>query len=87
MPLGRRRRMRRRRVAGAAVASSVIADNEAEQQEEQYYDAPPEEYTAPTEQESEPDMVDKLKELGELHASGVLTDEEFTAGKAKLLES
>ena len=29
--------------------------------------------------------VDQLKELGELHDSGVLTDEEFAAQKAKLL--
>ena len=27
----------------------------------------------------------ELKELGELHQSGVLTDEEFAAQKAKLL--
>jgi hypothetical protein len=31
------------------------------------------------------DSIAKLKELGELHASGVLTDEEFAAQKAKLL--
>ena len=31
------------------------------------------------------DPVAKLKELGELHASGVLSDEEFAAAKAKLL--
>ena len=31
------------------------------------------------------DPVQQLKELGELHASGVLTDEEFAAQKAKLL--
>jgi Short C-terminal domain len=31
--------------------------------------------------------IDQLKELGELHASGVLTDEEFAAQKAKLLGS
>jgi hypothetical protein len=29
--------------------------------------------------------IDQLKELGELHQSGVLTDEEFQAQKAKLL--
>jgi hypothetical protein len=29
--------------------------------------------------------IDQLKELGELHESGVLTDEEFAAQKAKLL--
>ena len=31
------------------------------------------------------DTMAQLKELGELHASGVLTDEEFAAQKAKLL--
>jgi hypothetical protein len=31
--------------------------------------------------------IDQLKELGELRASGVLTDEEFAAQKAKLLGS
>jgi hypothetical protein len=31
--------------------------------------------------------IDQLKELGELHASGVLTDEEFAEQKAKLLGS
>ena len=30
-------------------------------------------------------MLDQLKQLGELHASGVLTDDEFAAQKAKLL--
>jgi hypothetical protein len=32
-----------------------------------------------------PDPISQLKQLGELHASGVLTDEEFAAQKAKLL--
>ena len=32
-----------------------------------------------------PDPIAQLKELGELHESGVLTDEEFAAQKAKLL--
>jgi Short C-terminal domain len=31
------------------------------------------------------DPIEQLKELGELHANGVLTDEEFAAQKAKLL--
>jgi membrane protease subunit (stomatin/prohibitin family) len=31
------------------------------------------------------DPIAQLKELGELHESGVLTDEEFAAQKAKLL--
>jgi hypothetical protein len=35
----------------------------------------------------EPDRMAQLKELGELHTSGVLTDEEFAAEKAKVLSS
>jgi hypothetical protein len=31
------------------------------------------------------DKMAKLQQLGELHASGVLTDEEFAAEKAKIL--
>ncbi len=34
---------------------------------------------------SEGDVLAQLKQLGELHASGVLTDDEFAAQKAKLL--
>jgi hypothetical protein len=32
------------------------------------------------------DSIGKLKELGGLHESGVLTDEEFAAAKAKVLD-
>ena len=31
------------------------------------------------------DVLDQLTKLGELHAAGVLTDEEFAAQKAKIL--
>lgn len=31
------------------------------------------------------DLIAKLNQLGQLHASGVLSDEEFAAAKAKLL--
>lgn len=31
------------------------------------------------------DMMSKLAELGQLHSTGVLTDDEFAAAKAKLL--
>jgi hypothetical protein len=33
----------------------------------------------------EPDQFEQLKQLGELHTSGVLTDAEFEAQKAKIL--
>jgi membrane protease subunit (stomatin/prohibitin family) len=34
---------------------------------------------------AEESPMEKLKELGQLHESGVLTDEEFAAAKAKVL--
>ena len=43
--------------------------------EPQYRPAPP----------PAPDPIEQLKQLGELHAQGVLTDEEFAAQKAKVL--
>jgi hypothetical protein len=32
-----------------------------------------------------PDPIEQLKELGQLHQQGILTDEEFAAQKAKIL--
>jgi putative oligomerization/nucleic acid binding protein len=47
------------------------------------------EYAEPAYQEPAappaPDPIEQLKQLGELHTQGVLTDEEFAAQKAKLL--
>jgi hypothetical protein len=43
----------------------------------------PAEYAAP--EPAAPDPIAQLKELGELHEQGVLTDEEFAGQKAKLL--
>ncbi len=50
-----------------------------EQQQQQQMAAPPPAAAAVD------DSMDKLKELGQLHESGVLTDEEFAAAKAKIL--
>jgi membrane protease subunit (stomatin/prohibitin family) len=47
-------------------------------QEQQMAAAPP-----PPEESS----IEKLKELGQLHESGVLTDEEFATAKAKILNA
>jgi hypothetical protein len=58
-----------------------IADLQAQQQ------APP---PAPAPAPAAPagdDMVTQLKQLADLKASGVLTDEEFNAAKAKLIAS
>jgi hypothetical protein len=35
----------------------------------------------------EENSMEKLKELGQLHESGVLTDEEFATAKAKILNA
>ena len=52
----------------------------------QQYAPPPEQYTAPVQQApAQDDLTSKLQQLAELHNSGVLTDEEFTAAKQKLL--
>lgn len=34
---------------------------------------------------AQPDVMDQLKKLADLHAAGVLTDEEFSAKKTELL--
>jgi len=54
-----------------------------EQEPEPQYEAPPAPPAAPA--APAPDPIAQLKQLGELHAQGVLTDEEFAAQKAKIL--
>lgn len=60
------------------------AEQDAQKAQEQAAQAPPPQASpaAPA-----PDPIAQLKELGELHQSGVLTDEEFAAQKAKILGS
>jgi hypothetical protein len=57
----------------------------AQQEEAQ---APPQQAppaAAPAPAAAESSTIDQLKELGELKAQGILTEEEFAAQKAKLL--
>jgi hypothetical protein len=76
-------------VAGTATAVSNRVSRrqanrwagEEQQQQQQYAEAPAPEAPAA----EAPDMMEQLKQLGELHTSGVLTDAEFEAQKAKLL--
>jgi hypothetical protein len=83
-------------VAGTATAVSgrVRRRQEsrwAQQEGEQYAEqAPPPQAAAPAPAPAaagESSMIDQLKELGELKAQGILTEEEFAAQKAKLLEN
>jgi hypothetical protein len=77
-------------IAGTATAvsnrvSRRQAGRWAQQEEQQYAQQmaaePPPPAAAPE------DPMAKLKELGQLHESGVLTDEEFAAAKAKILNA
>ena len=70
-------------IAGTATSvSNRVSRRQAERwaQEGQGAAVAPEQAAPPQD-----DSIAKLKELGELHASGVLTDEEFAAQKAKIL--
>ncbi len=82
-------------VAGTATAVSGRVrkrqyDKWSKQEEEQYEEqqaeqAPPPQPAAPAAAPAEGSVIDQLKELGELKAQGILTEEEFAAQKAKLL--
>jgi len=73
------------RTAAVAGTATAVSGRVRRRQDERWaaQDAPPQE--APPQGGGGPDPIAQLKELGELHAQGVLTDEEFAAQKAKLL--
>jgi hypothetical protein len=77
-------------IAGTATAvSNRVSRRQASrwsQPEETAYDdqAPPP-AAAPAPAAAQPDPLEQLKQLGELKASGVLTEAEFEAQKAKIL--
>jgi putative oligomerization/nucleic acid binding protein len=75
-------------VAGTATAvSNRVSRRQAQRwgaQDDYGYEQQPE-AAPPPPAAAGPDPIEQLKQLGELHAQGVLTDEEFAAQKAKLL--
>ena len=88
-----RRRTRRRTMlvaggmayaAGRARRGDEPQDEQDEQgyQDEQDYEAPP---PAPAAAAPAEDETSELERLASLHDSGVLSDDEFTAAKAKVL--
>ena len=79
-------------VAGTATAvSGRVARRQenkwAEQESQQQYQEapPPQQAPPPPAGPSTDDKLEQLKQLGELHTAGVLTDAEFEAQKAKIL--
>lgn len=84
MPLGRRRPMARAAVIGTVAYQGSKRGAEAGAEEAQAAAPEPAE-APPSTAASEDPTVQKINELARLHASGVLTDEEFAAAKAKAL--
>jgi hypothetical protein len=79
-------------VAGTATAvSNRVSRRQADrwaQQDQQAYGGEPqyaEPPPPPPPAAPEADPIEQLKQLGQLHEQGILTDEEFAAQKAKLL--
>ncbi len=88
MPLVRRRPLLRAAMVGGA---GYAAGKRRAQRQEAQGAAPAEQTQDPGAAQSggggmsEMDRIDALKKLGELHDSGVLTDEQFEAEKEKLI--
>ena len=61
---------------------------EQDQQQQQYYEEPPQQQyaaPAPVAAEPAPDPIAQLKQLAALKDQGILTEEEFSAKKAKII--
>jgi len=76
-------------IAGTATSvSNRVSRRQAErwagQDAPAYQEQAPPPAAAPAPAPAE-DPIEQLKDLGQLHADGILTDEEFAAQKAKLL--
>jgi hypothetical protein len=83
--VGRRGGRQREEQANAeAEQDQRIADLE-QQQQPAYQQAPPPPPPPAPAPAAQPSMLDQLNQLTDLHTQGALSDEEFTAAKAKLL--
>lgn len=90
MPIGRRRPLLRAAAVGggAYVAGKRRAQSQEREAEQEARLGQLEQQpvaAAPPPAGPAPDMIEQLRQLGELHAQGVLTDEEFAQQKARLL--
>jgi hypothetical protein len=88
--MGFRRRVRRRALVVGAVGGAAVAHHAATRGGEQQADdqAPADDQQDQAQYAPPPaDPADELEHLAQLHASGALSDEEFTAAKAKVLGS
>jgi hypothetical protein len=76
-------KVRTQNAAQEDAQNQQIADLQAQQAQQQYQQAPPQEYAAPA--PAGGGITDQLTQLKGLLDSGVLTQEEFDAAKAKAL--
>ena len=92
--MGFRRRVRRRALVAGAVGGAALVHHERNKADQQQaYDEAPADDQAPADdgqdqaQYAPPpaDPADEIEHLAQLHASGALSDDEFTAAKAKIL--
>jgi hypothetical protein len=96
--MGFRRRVRRRALVAGAVGGAALAHHEATKagEQQQYDDQAPaddQQDQAPADDQQDQaqyappaaDPADEIEHLAQLHTSGALSDEEFTAAKAKIL--
>ncbi len=87
--MGFRRRVRRRALVVGAVGGAAVAHHAATRggEQQQDYDQAPADDGQDQAQYAPPaaDPADEIEHLAQLHTSGALSDEEFTAAKAKIL--
>ena len=94
--MGFRRRVRRRALVVGAAGGAAMVHHARRRADDQAYDQAPaddQQAQAPADdgqdqaQYAPPpaDPADEIEHLAQLHASGVLTDDEFAAAKAKIL--
>ena len=87
MPMMRRRRpvLRAAAVGGGAYAMGKRRERSMAQDAQAEQAAPAPQAAPPAGGGMSPQVMDQLKQLGELHDQGVLTDEEFAQQKQRLL--
>jgi len=73
-------------IAGTATSvSNRVSRRQAQRWGEQDAGGYQEQAPAPAPAAAAPDPIEQLRQLGQLHEQGVLTDQEFAAQKAKIL--
>ena len=71
----------------SAVGGRVQHKQQGKWAEQEQQQAAMQQAAPPAAAEPEGDPMEQLAKLGELHSSGVLTDEEFAVAKAKILNA